>query len=219
MPSSPFVIQDICDGSRLTLNDANKVRYPDAELFVYCLEALSAFCLIRPDLFMVIGNIPLVAGCEQVLPSGGIFLAEIHSIANGIAVTETDIDTLAQFNPNWRTDTAGPTQNWFRHPKSKLQQRGPYFGVYPAAIAGATLTGEYCQDPNPGGLIISSPIGIPDSYYPPFVAYVIYRAETKDDQHVVSQRAAMFKQIFAQFAMQGQETETEDADTPQGKAP
>lgn len=46
-----FTFQQICDRARLPLNDADKDRYPDPELFVYCIDAYLLLRRYRPDLF------------------------------------------------------------------------------------------------------------------------------------------------------------------------
>jgi hypothetical protein len=44
-------IQTVIDNARQTLNDDDKVRWPDAECLTYAQDALDAMFYLRPDLF------------------------------------------------------------------------------------------------------------------------------------------------------------------------
>lgn len=43
-------LQDVCDRARIPLNDASKVRYPDAQLLGYANAGVRRIYEIRPDL-------------------------------------------------------------------------------------------------------------------------------------------------------------------------
>jgi hypothetical protein len=45
-------MQQVCDAARVTLNDKNKVRYPDATLLTAANEALALVRQKRPDYFI-----------------------------------------------------------------------------------------------------------------------------------------------------------------------
>lgn len=47
-------MQNVADGARLDLNDADKARYPDADLNSFANDGLRIMYQMRPDLF--IGN-------------------------------------------------------------------------------------------------------------------------------------------------------------------
>jgi hypothetical protein len=48
----PVTLQNVCDTARKSLNDADKVRYPDADLLVYANDGLNEIYSLRPDLFI-----------------------------------------------------------------------------------------------------------------------------------------------------------------------
>jgi hypothetical protein len=69
-------MQQVCDAARATLNDKNKVRYPDATLLEAANEALALVRQKRPDYFIgsldsSIGLLALgdnVPGDDEVFP-------------------------------------------------------------------------------------------------------------------------------------------------------
>lgn len=104
-----FTFQQLIDRARIPLNDADKTRYPDAELLGYGVDAYLLLRRYRPDLF--IGNWTL---------------------------------------GSWSAYTVGTP--------------------FPNA---------------------------PDEYLPIIADYVTARAEFKDDEHVVAERAQAFYQLFS----------------------
>lgn len=105
------LMQAVLDRARIPLNDADKTRYPDAELLQYAVAGVERLFALRPDL---------------------------------------------------------------------------RFGQYGTALA--TLT--------PG-----TTFPAPERYLQVIADYVGFRAETKDDEHVISGRATAFMQAFEQGAM------------------
>ena len=43
--------QQLCDAARLTVNDPQKVRFPDAEMLGYLNDGMRIIAMRRPDLF------------------------------------------------------------------------------------------------------------------------------------------------------------------------
>lgn len=208
------LVQSILDAASDTLNDVAKVRYTLANLLQYYNDGIHELVIFRPDLFTVVADIPCVAGTvEQRIPAGGLFIIDIYSIKGGAAVNLCEIDTLRTFRPSWRTDPAGPAQNWLRHPEDPAKQNSPYFDIYPQAPANQTLTGEFPLVPSAvgqGDLDIAV-LPVADPYQVPLQAYLVYRAESKDDEHVDSGRAAVFRKVFEGLI---EEADKEEATAP-----
>lgn len=61
-----FTAQQVCDRARTFLNDADKVRVPDATLLQYVNDAILVLSVNRPDLFL---------GSYKDLPKGDLALA------------------------------------------------------------------------------------------------------------------------------------------------
>jgi hypothetical protein len=205
-----ILVQSVLDSARDTLNDDAKTRYTDVKALQYFNDGMHEFAIIRPDLFMRIGDIPCIAGSvDQTLPAGGMFVVDIYSIKGGAAVNLCELDTLRTFRPTWRTDAAGPCENWLRHPQDPSKQGNADFMIYPKAPANQTLTGEFPIAPARVLIanIATATLVIADPYQVPLQAYVIFRAESKDDEHVLSQRAAAFRSVFEGLVMVAAKTE------------
>jgi hypothetical protein len=189
-------IQEVIDTARVTLNDAQKIRYPDAECLSYARDGLREACLARPDLFAVTDTVVCVAGVEQVIPPPGWFVIDVLRNSNGDDILECDFETLRQFNQAWRSETPGPTVNWMPFPRKTDLGPNNRFYVSPPAIAGQQLKAVWANlDADTLGLNDPVP-GLTDQYIPGLEAYIIFRAESKDDEHVISARAALFRGAF-----------------------
>ena len=193
------LVQSILDAASDTLNDVSKIRYTLANQLQYYNDGIHELAIFRPDLFTVVADIPCVAGTvEQRIPAGGMFIIDVYSIKNGPAVDLCEVDTLRTFRPSWRTDPPGPAQNWLRHPEDPTKQNSPFFDVYPAAPDNQTLTGEFPLVPDPvlEADLATATLPVADPYQVPLQAYIVYRSESKDDEHVDSGRAALFRKVF-----------------------
>lgn len=188
--------QDIIKQARFITNDAGTsaaiYRQDDPELLTYVNEGLKEAAIIRPELFSTVGDMTCTAGqCEQAITFlDAIQLLDVLCIHGGAALTPFDRATMDQFRPGWRTDPAGPAQNWAPLNGDPLQ-----FFIYPRAPVGQVLDVRYVR--NPGTYALGDTISdLPASYLPALADYVVYRAESKDDEHVLSQRAAAHYAAF-----------------------
>jgi hypothetical protein len=99
---------------------------------------------------------------------------------------------MDQSYPAWRTEASGIPVNFMRH----VRNANKYF-LYPAPIAGITLSAEYIQ--TPPTYAIGDTITAPsDSNLPIIVDGTIFLAESIDDEHVSSGRAKLFLDSFVQ---------------------
>jgi len=198
--------QSLIDRARLTLNDEAGERYPDAEMFGYALDGLREAAILRPDLFAVVQSMSLQTGVEQNIPSGAWFLISVERNGNGEEVYEADYDAWHKFSPSWRTEAAGPTEIWMRFPASEGRRPPAKFYVSPPAVNNAQLYVVLAQC-DLSTQAIGSSVPLADPYHPALMAYLIFRAETKEDQHVVGPRAAMFNEKFVALMGAGAQTE------------
>lgn len=173
-------------------NDPDLVfRQEDDELCDYVNHGIKECSVIAPLLFRSIGDLECVPGeTEQGISfaDAQAFL-EVIRIKGGRAVLFGDMQTLSQFNPDWATDGQGPAVNWFK-------QGDPLrFYLYPQAPDGQVLEVAYVR--NPTEFALEEEItDLPDSMAPVLAQYVISAAESKDDEHVNSGRAAASYQRF-----------------------
>lgn len=173
--------------------DSDLYRFEDSELLVYVNEAIAEISALKPALFNTIGDMLCTPGeVEQsVAQLDAQLIIKPLCIHGGAALTPFDLATMDAFNPNWRNDTAGPAQQW-----SRLENDPLRFLIWPKAPAAAqTLDVQYVR--NPLVLALTDPITeIPAGFIPAIASYVIWKAESTDDEHSVSGRAAAAYQHF-----------------------
>lgn len=170
--------------------DATRYRYSDTALLGHMNQVIKRMCHVRPDLFIVYGDIPTQAGKSlQTLPDGAVRLVEIYNVKGGGTVVETVRETLDETYPDWHSATAGTPENYVRHIRNPDK-----FFVTPPPVAGTILVGEYVQVPQ--NYTLKQQIDLSDAYFPIIVDGTIWLAESIDNEHVNSGRADMYKRTF-----------------------
>lgn len=80
--------------------------FSDAVLLGFLNSAERAACVLRPELFTVVGDIPLVAGIEQALPTGGTALMTIYRNKLSGRAVRLVVEQLNDIvNPLWAAAT------------------------------------------------------------------------------------------------------------------
>lgn len=210
-----YLVSDCINEARGILQDRDTTtdyRYSDADMVDYANSALGAIALHRPDLFSTIGTIPVTAATTiQSAPAGSLRIMEVFRINAGRVVKECLHDDLDMYNVNWHNDAAGPTVNWIRHPRDPNK-----FFVYPQVDAATAIVGLFGQwAASPAIVTAASAIPIPDAYKPVIVEYLVWRAESRDDEYVSSPRAVLFLEAFkASLGVSARTKATADADKP-----
>lgn len=170
--------------------DSTRYRYTDTALLGHMNQVLKRMCHVRPDLFIVYGDIPTQAGKSlQTLPDGAVRLVEIYHVKGGEAVVETVRETLDETYPGWHSATPGTPINYVRH----MRNPDKYF-LTPPPATGTILVGEYVQ--TPPNYMLKQPIELSDVYFPIVVDGTIWLTESIDNEHVNSGRAEMYKKTF-----------------------
>ncbi len=199
---------DVISEARILLQDTNATlqRYTDAQLLGFGNQSLRRIAVLRPDLFSFFGPISCTAGTVlQSMPADCLRIMEVFSVVGGGGVRETNREMMDDVYPQWVADTAGPAVNWMRHPRNDTK----YF-IYPQAPVSQQLNVEYAQAPPTyaAGTAITL---LPDAYYPVILDGVVYLAESIDNEHVNSNRAALFQKAFSEaLAVNLQARETTD---------
>lgn len=184
---------DIVPAVRLVLNDefASEYRWQDSELLQWVNDCLSAMVDLRPDLFSVVATHQCTAGAEQTLiQPRQVRLTEVIRVVGGNAVWPCDRESLDMFSPSWYSQAGGPAVNWMPHRESPLK-----FYVSPPALISQQLEVAFVQKHAVVGM--TDTINVSDNYAPAIQAFVIGRAESKDDEQVNSGRMAAFMADFA----------------------
>lgn len=205
-------MNDIVAEVRHLIQDTDEVayRYTDENIIKYVNHTLKRMCIMRPDLFAYVAEIPTVAGqVLQSAPADSVRIMDIFNVVGGDGIIETEKTGLDQTYPQWMNDPAGPCINWMRHGRNANK-----FFIYPKAPVGQVLYGEYAQSPRM--YVAGEDIELlTDVYFPAVVDGTVYLAQSIDDEHVISQRAQMFMQSFMQtLGASVQARELSDTDNP-----
>lgn len=186
----------------ITDTDMSSPRQSDGELLQYLNSAIAAASVLREDLFMTTGDLQCQPGqTEQGVSFGDAKrLVGIVRIKNGRAVLPGDLGALQAFNPDWGQDAAAAALNWYPYPGDPLR-----FYIHPKAPDGQILETKYIRNPSPlaESDLDTEIADLPPAYKPALVHYVVGASESKDDEHVLSQRAAMHIKTFTDMMMAG----------------
>ena len=182
---------DIIPQARFLLQDEQAVRWTDAELLTWINDCLSVMLGIRPDLFNVLATHSCAAGAEQSLTvDRQVQFQEVVRVVGGTAVLPTSRQVLSSFNPSWFLGTEGPAVNWMPHDESPTK-----FYVSPPSPAGQQLQVRLVQD-HATLVSVTDTINLPENYAPAIGAFVVSRAEAKEDEQVNNGRMAAFMSDF-----------------------
>tara|TARA_R110000868_G_scaffold57972_1_gene178828 strand:- start:2021 stop:2617 length:597 start_codon:yes stop_codon:yes gene_type:complete len=181
--------------ARSIINDVDPTLYrqADSELLGYFNDGMQEISVLVPSVFSSIGDLTCTVGSveQTVTFNSAQAIIDILCIHGSTAITPFDWDIMNRFNPGWRTDTAGPAKQWVRKQGDPLR-----FFIYPQSPSTAQVI-DVMYVRNPIVLALTDTITeIPAGYYPALVDYIVYRAESKDDESVVSQRSAGHYQTF-----------------------
>ncbi len=175
-----MLASDIINRARIVLNDADAVRWLDAELINWINDGQRVIALVRPDASVSNTTLTLSAGSKQSLPSDGLRLLDVVRNINadssgGRVVRHVDRDILDTQNPSWHSDSGSLVIKNFvydnRDPKN--------FYVYPPALSTSKIEVLYSKDPTNASTPAST-LTIPDIYADPLLNYVLHRAYSKD---------------------------------------
>jgi len=95
VPVSQYTMQQVIDRARIPLNDADKDRYPDADLLVYGNEALAILRRRRADLFL--GNLAggmAALDLPDLLPFDDAYLPAVADYVTARAETRDSEEEL-----------------------------------------------------------------------------------------------------------------------------
>lgn len=184
--------------ARGILVDPDGVRYSDADLLQYGNDALDQMVMLVPQEFMaVIFHSLTFWTAEQELPASSsvAFVEVVHDNSGGSfgnAVTQADMAALDAFNPGWRMDTtaAGPPKHWapvVGSPRRFIVYPIPPLPAIQVAVRHVAKPGEY---------LAAADTGVNERFSDAIADYIVYRAESRDAEHVISARAQQFLDSF-----------------------
>lgn len=175
---------------RFVLNDADGVRWTNDELLGWFNDCLDVMVDLRQDLFGATADHTCSDGAEQTLSQlrQVRFTGVLSSTAGSVThVNKADMD---QFNPSWVNGARGVAINWAPHEVHPLK-----FYVVPPAEPGNVIKVGFVQK-HARLTSLSDSINLPENYGPAIQAFVINRANMKDDEAVNTGRGNAFMQDF-----------------------
>lgn len=189
-----MLASDIIAPARYTLLDVSGVAWPDAEMLVYVNETIRESVAVKPDIYPVTGEIPLVAGVAQALPAGGVLLIDAtHNVDTGRTVSVVDLPLLQEANRFWPAATQqAEVENFAIDPRTPR-----LFFVSPPNNGAGRLFGTYGGTPA-ALTAVSDVFPLLDIYQPAITAGVISRAYAKNSKRQDLAKAATYRQQWAQ---------------------
>lgn len=186
-----FKVSDVVSRVRYVVNDTRPAyRNADEEIFGWISDCLNIILTAVPQLFSKSAPMILQAGCDQTV-------ANISRAAAFLGIDgypRADLKLLDSFSPGWRNAASvGAIQNWAPSDHDRKA-----FVVYPPSSGMQTIPVNYVEEPLPVSLLADD-IDLPDSLVAPIVQYCVGMVESKDDEHVNSNRAAQAKAEFVAY--------------------
>ena len=175
--------------------DTASLRQSDEELLLYVNGALKEASHLAPNLFFTTGDFTCEHGkTEQIATfDDAQTLFDVIRIKDGNYVQAMDWDFMNRFVPEWQTLPEGAALNWTRTAGDPLR-----FYIYPKSPVNQVLEVLYVK--NPDEYTLDQPITeLPPASKPALANYVIYRAESKDDEFVNNARALAFYNLFSTY--------------------
>lgn len=191
-----FKVSDVLSTARYVINDTDTVtpRNSDAELIGYLNDGIREISILAPSLFSVIIDFSCTAGtCLQSLSFTSYQrVLDVIGIKNGTNIRECSLDAMSDYNPSWQTDAAGAAVNWLRVNSDNPLQ----FYIYPKAPTSQTIEVRCLKIPTILTALTDNVSELPDGLKPALEDYVIFRAESKDDEYADDGRAGAHYQKF-----------------------
>lgn len=178
--------------------DAAATRWPDAEHLDWLNAGSREIAILALDANTVIGNLSLVAGTKQSLPTGALSLKRlvrnmgVGGATPGLAINPATHRELDAVLPNWHAATATlVVKNYVYDPMEPLT-----FYVYPPMSGATVVEAAYPALPSTVGSV-GTAISLSDRYANALLDYMLYRGFLKDsDIAGMAGRAAFHRQAF-----------------------
>lgn len=208
---------DIMKRAGILLNDEDHIRWTLPELAGWINDGCRAIVLARPAAKSGSRILTLEEGTLQKVPESGanaplsllkivrnLKTADESPRVGGRVIKRTDQMLLDSQNPSWHDSTSVPFKKEVRN--YVFDDTNPLeFYVYPGNDGTGIV--EAAVSEVPAKIVASgaadqeasytSDIDLPETYDVPLLDYVIYRAQSKDDETGQGGRAAMHYQQFA----------------------
>lgn len=199
--------QSVINKAAIQLTDIGNTRWTRAELLDWLNQGQKQIVVMSPSATNKVSVVQLVAGTRQSIPSDGWTLLELirymgtNGSTPGRAIRVTSRELIDSFNPDWHSDAKSAV------PKHYIfdAQDQTVFYVYPPNNGQGYVQLNYSPVP-PMITSESTAIYVSDTFEPPLLDYILYRACSKDAEYAPGlQLAAGYLQTFM-AAMQIKQT-------------
>ena len=132
-----MLCSDVMAAIRRTLNDEDKVTFPDSVVLAALNEALSALVLYRADASATTSVVQLAPGTRQSIPADGIRLIRLirnrgsDGVQVGRSIRLVDTDVMDAIAPGWHQLSGNYVAEYTYDPHTPKE-----FYVYPAVPSG-----------------------------------------------------------------------------------
>lgn len=174
-----------------TLNDMGFDRWTRSELLGYLNDGQREIVKIKPDAKTETRTHALIAGAKQPRPADCIAVVDVVCNVDGDAITVCDKKTLDVFQVGWQQrNAASKVKHWMQAADASV------FYVYPPQNT-TPATVELVASVYPALVGEGNNIDVREIYADNLLAYVLYRALSKDAEFVGgAERAAAYFNVF-----------------------
>lgn len=146
----------IISSARVTLLDPSPGKtFSDARLFALLQEALRRMACVKPEVYSVRGDIPLVAGVDQELPAGGTKLLKLlRNTTSGRGISQTSESLLLEETRFAGQGTAAADVDCYSIDSRDYKR----FMVSPPSPGGVNVVGLYCTVPTIASAATAIPV-------------------------------------------------------------
>lgn len=228
----PITAKEVLHRARITLNDANSVRWTLVELLLYLNDALREVAIYKPDAVSKTVEIALAEGTYQV--HGHLHLIRvIRNITSaegatprigGRAITPTERPILDATMPGWQDPNVLPFSATVDHVVQDVMDKDVFYVVPGNTGAGlieaivADIPDEIAEPENPLSIdSYTAEIQIGPIYRAALVDYVLYRAFSKDgfDPANANRALAHYNQFASALGIKTQSDQRANLDSPE----
>lgn len=203
------------------LQDPTNIRWPQSELVDWLNDGQREVVLLKPNAFVKNVSVQLAAGTKQALPADGLSLVDMprnmgtDGNTPGVVVRATSREILDAVIPTWHSTAASATAKHFCY--TPLDPKTFY--VFPPQPASARGYVEIIYAAAPADASLGGTITLDDIYVTALVAYILYRAYSKDAEFAAN--AQLATAYYAQFTalLQGKATAEAATNPMQALAP
>ena len=184
----------IVNACRVTLIDAAAATWSDAELLGYLNEAERAVVFLKPDAYTVRDYIPMVAGTNQAIPTGGVAVLDLsQNEVSKRRVTLVDKELLDEANRFWQAATEETdVQHWCADPRDPTR-----FDITPPNDGTGSVLCLYGAVPT-AIAATSNAINLNDSYQYALECFTLSRAYAKNSRKQDLAKSAAYMNEFRQ---------------------